>query len=93
MNNTPEANWILKNGSQKIDYTSFPYAYRTAFNIVRKSILGKKPINTRDLTIQGPKDPRGDRKIYSYDEATRLATDMGLLTPEGQINGKEFKRR
>jgi len=33
------------------------------------------------------------KKIYSYHRATDLATDQGLLTPDGQINGREFKKR
>jgi len=85
--------WILKNGDQKIECTTFPYAYRTMFSIVRKSIADKLPVNTRNFTIFGPKNRKGDRRTYSYDDATKLATEQGLLTPEGQINTKEFKKK
>jgi len=88
-----DANWILQNGSQKIDCASFPYAYRTMYNIVRKGIADKKPVNTRGLSILGPKNIRGERTTYSYESATLLATEQGLLTPDGQINSREFKRR
>ena len=87
------ANWILKNGAQKVDCTSFPYAFRAMVGIVRKGITDKKPVNTRDLAILGPKNGRGDRTTYSYDAATTLATEQGLLQSDGNINSREFKRR
>jgi hypothetical protein len=87
------ANWILKNGEQVIDCTSFPYAFRTMFNIVRKGIENNKPVDTLKLSILGPKNLRGDRTNYSYTSATALAREQGLLTLEGQINSREFKRR
>jgi hypothetical protein len=87
------ANWILRNGSQTMDCTSFPYAFRTMFNIVRKSIENKKPVNTRDLSILGPRNLRGERTTYSYEAASQLASEQGLLTVDGQINSREFKRR
>ncbi len=89
-----KTNWILNNGSQKIDCASFPYAFRTAFNIVRKTIDAKldptKVIN--GLSIVGPPNSRGERKTYDYAAATQMATDQGLLTPEGNIRGAEFKK-
>jgi len=87
------ANWILKNGSQVVDCASFPFAYRTMFNMVRKGIADKKPVNLNNLSILGPKNLRGDRRTYSYQAATELATEQGLLTPEGQINSREFKKK
>lgn len=87
------ANWVLRNGSQVIDCTSFPYAFRTMFNIVQRGIKENKPVDTASLSILGPKNIRGDRKSYSYFEAQELATEQGLLTVDGQINGREFKRR
>jgi hypothetical protein len=91
--NNSNANWIFKNGAQAIDCTSFPFAFRTMFNVVRKGVADKKPVNTKDLTILGPKNLRGERTTYSYDKATQLATEQGLLTMDGQINSREFKRR
>lgn len=87
------AYWIFKNGAQTVDCTSFPFAFRTMFNVVRKGVAEKKPVNTRDLTILGPKNSRGDRTSYSYEKASLLATEQGLLTTDGQINSREFKRR
>jgi hypothetical protein len=87
------ANWIFKNGKQNIDCMSFPYAFRTMFNVVRKAIADKKQVSTKDYSILGPKNVRGDRKTYSYDEATNLATEQGLLTVDGQINSREFRKR
>jgi hypothetical protein len=87
------ANWILRNGVQNIDCTSFPYAYRTMFNIVRKGIADKKPVDTKKLSILGPKNIRGDRTTYSYASATTLARSQGLLDLDGQINSREFKRK
>jgi hypothetical protein len=31
--------------------------------------------------------------IYNHQRATDLATQQGLLTPEGMINSREFKKR
>lgn len=90
------ANWILKNGSQNIDCTSFPYAFRTMFSIVRKATETKGanvPEVMRSLSIQGPPNLRGERRTYSYTTATQMAQDQGLLTTDGQINSKEFKKK
>lgn len=89
-------NWILRHGSLQYDCTSFPFAYRQAFNLVRKQIEAKKPTAAlmADLTILGPAlGPRGERKKYSYAAATQFAQETGLLTPEGTINSREFKRK
>jgi len=88
-----DANWILKNGNQTIDCVSFPFAFRMMFNIVRKGIADKKPVNLRELSIRGPKNLRGERITYSYETATMLAEETGLLTVDGQINSREFKKR
>ncbi len=87
------ANWILKNGLQSIDCSTFPFAFRTMTNIVKKGITDKKPVNPSDLRILGPKNARGDRETYSYHKAHELALAQGLLSPDGQLNSREFKRR
>ncbi len=89
------ANWILKNGLQSIDCSSFPYAFRTAYNIVRKAIEAKQDPTTvsKGLTILGPIDRHGDRTKYSYLAAMDLAKDQGLLQNDGNINSREFKRK
>lgn len=90
-----KANWILKTNGQSIDCTSFPFAFRTAFNIVRKAIEAKKPTSSivNDLTIFGPLNSKGERKKYSYSAATELAKEQGLLTADDTINSREFKKR
>ena len=87
------ANWILRNGVQNIDCTSFPYAFRSMFNIVRKGVADKKPVDVSKLSILGPKNGRGERRTYSYAAARELATEQGLLTVDDQINSREFKRK
>jgi hypothetical protein len=89
------ANWILKNGVATTDCASFPFAFRTAFNLVRKAIEAKKdptPV-IKDITILGPVNGKGERTKYSYDAAAELAKGQGLLTPDGTINSREFKKR
>lgn len=87
------ANWIFKNGAQAVDCTSFPYAFRTMWNVVKKSITDKKPVDTKALRIFGPINSKGERKVYSFLEAKQLAIEQGLLTSDEQINSREFKRR
>jgi len=89
-------NWILKSGLQDIPYTSFPFAFRSAFNIVRKGLEGgKKTLAelTAPLSIVGPANMKGERRTYTYSTAEKMARDEGLLTPDGQINSREFKKR
>jgi hypothetical protein len=87
------ANWIFKNGAQAVDCTSFPYAFRTMWNVVKKGIADKKPVDTGSLSILGPKNSKGERESYTYFRAKMLAEAQGLLTAEEQINSREFKRR
>ena len=87
-----KTNWILNVGPAKVDCTSFPYAFRSMFNMVRKGIENKRPVDTSTLSISGP-EINGSRKKYSYSAASQMAEDTGLLTPEGTINSKEFKKK
>lgn len=91
MNNKPV--WIFRNGTQDIPCSSFPYAFRTMYNVVRNGIANKKPVSFSTLSILGPLNARGDRITYSYVKATNLAKEQGLLTADDQINSREFKRR
>jgi len=86
--------WILKNGASTQEYDSFPYAYRVMYAIAKKaSETGKFGEVSKGLIIISPqKDLHGDPKKYSYAAATIMATDSGLLTPDGTINSREFKR-
>lgn len=76
-----------------MDCASFPYAFRSLWNTIKKGIAEKKPVNTKTLVILGPKNSRGERESYSYEKARKLAEAQGLLTVDEQINSREFKRR
>ena len=87
--------WIFKNGSTVADCTSFPYAFRTMWNTVRKGVENGRNQNdvTRQMWIISPiKDRNGDEKKYSYAEAIEMARNQGLLSLDGQINSREFRR-
>jgi len=85
-------NWTLINGNQKIPCDSFPYAYRAMHGIVRKSMeTGLVDKTIKQLSIVGPN--MGKPRTYSYATATQQATATGLLTPDGNINSREFKRK
>ncbi len=87
--------WILKNGAQVIECTSFPYAFRNAYNIVRKALESNQNIGLVMSGIQliGPPNGKGEAMKYNYTSASSLARSMGLLLPDGTINQKEFKKR
>ena len=89
------SNWILKNGLQATECTSFPYAFRSMYNIVKKGVETGKTFDnlTKSLFIVGPPNLKGDRRTYNYAAATQMAIDQGLLSSDGQLNSKEFKRR
>jgi hypothetical protein len=88
-------NWTLKNGNNTIDCSSFPFAFRTAYNLVRKATEEKQlpHMVAKQITILGPVNRHGDRTTYSYHEAKELATAQGLLAADGNLNSREFKRR
>jgi hypothetical protein len=90
-------NWILKNGTTQQDCTTFPFAYRAAYNIVRRAVDEKQNVAAamRAITILGPPDGRGKRPSYSYAAASQFARESGLLSGEGtgSINAREFKKR
>jgi hypothetical protein len=87
--------WILKNGASTQEFDSFPYAFRTMYAIVKKAVETKNSDTViKGLSIISPqKDNHGDPRKYNYAAATQMATASGLLTPEGTINSREFKRR
>ena len=88
--------WIFKDGATQTKCTSFPYAYRLMFDTLKRGVeKGRKydDMIRQMLIISPQKDRHGDPRKYSYATATQMATDSGLLTPEGQINSREFKRR
>lgn len=88
--------WIFKDGLVETKCTSFPYAYRTMFNALKKGVeSGRKYENMiKQMIIISPqKDVHGDNRRYTYALATEMAKSSGLLTPDGQINSREFKRK
>lgn len=86
MNNS----WIFDDGVTKNSCASFPYAFRTMFNAFKKGIEAGKSHSelAAKFKIISPL-----KKVYSYQRASDLATDQGLLTTNGEINGREFKKR
>jgi hypothetical protein len=84
--------WILKNGPSTQEYDSFPLAYRVMFAITRKASETKTSAEViKKLSIVSPiKDAHGDPRRYSYEAATQLAQDSGLLDLNGDINKKAF---
>jgi len=84
-----KTNWTFFDGVQAHQCDSFPYAYRTLYNTLKRSIdSGGKPDElTRRYKITSP-----IKSVYNYRQATELAKDQGLLTTEGTINSREFKR-
>jgi hypothetical protein len=89
--------WIFKDGATKVECTSFPYAFRTMWNSIRKGIeSGKRTHNDmiKSMSIISPvKDPYGKHKIYTYNEAKQMAESQGLLSGDEQLNSREFKRK
>jgi hypothetical protein len=87
--------WIVRSGFTATECASFPYAFRTAFNIVRKALEKNQNVNSaiNGIQIVGPPNGKGETMKYTYSSAVNLAKSMGLLLPDGTINQKEFKRR
>lgn len=82
--------WIFDDGLQQHPCATFPYAFRYMFNAIKRGVeKGKKHENMSQLYLII--SPTG--VIYNYDRAKSLATAQGLLTSEGTINSREFKRR
>lgn len=88
--------WLFKDGVTVIECTSFPYAFRTMFNTIRKGVEkgGRKyeDMVKQMFIVNLHKDRMGDTKTYSYAEAIQMAKTMDLLTPAGEINSREFRR-
>jgi hypothetical protein len=90
------AKWIFKDGDKAVDCTSFPFAYRTMWNTLKKGVESKartyEGMIKGFLIISPAKDRLGNQRTYSYAAATQMAMDQGLLTADGQINSREFKK-
>ena len=79
--------WLFYSGAARYECASFPFAFRMMHNAVRKANEAGSSI-TNKVSILSP-----TKQEYSWVQASRLATEQGLLTPDGQINGKEFKKK
>ena len=89
--------WLFRDGTTTVECTSFPFAFRAMFMTVKQGVeKGKRKYEDmiRSMSIVSPMVDRntGKPKVYSYAAATQFAKDTGVLTPEGQINSREFKR-
>jgi len=91
-----KSKWIFKDGNKEIECESFPYAYRTMWNTLKKGVESKTrkyEDMIRSFCIVSPiRDRDGNIRKYSYTTATAMALDQGLLTPDGQINSREFRK-
>lgn len=88
--------WIFKDGPSQVGVNSFPFAYRAMFNALKKGVESGRKYNdmVKQMVIIAPtKDQHGDFRRYNYDQATELAKASDLLTPEGIINSRVFKRQ
>jgi hypothetical protein len=88
--------WIFRDGFKTVECTSFPYAYRTmkaAFEQGLKEARTKLDMFKKFAIVSPISDIHGDKKVYTWFEATEMAKAQGLVNAEGQINGKEFKRK
>jgi len=86
MNNTNK--WILRTIVNKpVEFTTFPVAFRSMWNFIQsEEKSGRKP-NKGLITIEG------NNKVYDYDKAVELANSFGLITNDGEINSREFKKK
>jgi hypothetical protein len=88
--------WIFKDGLNRIECTSFPYAFRTMHATIRRNVekLGQNRQEvTKKMSIVSPlKDRNGKNKIYPYEDAVQMAKSQGLIDTEGKLNSREFRR-
>lgn len=82
--------WSFINGVEQHPCTTFPFAYRMLYNTLKKGIESGKSFDLmiRKFIIRSPLGTE-----YDYTRATELATQQGLLSPDGTINSREFKRK
>lgn len=85
-----ENSWTFYDGVNTQVFSTFPYAYRTMFLLVKQNLENGKQIDvvTKNFKIIAP-----TKKVYTFDQANTLATNQGLLSKDGTLNSKEFKRK
>ena len=79
--------WLFYNGTARYECASFPFAFRMMHSAIRKANETGSSISNQ-VKIVGP-----TKREYNWDQASRLASEQGLLTPDGQLNGREFKKK
>ncbi len=90
MTNTNMTNikWVLHTGITKpVEYTTFPVAFRAMWNFIQNEAKANRKANLGIITIEG------NNKVYNYAKAVELANSFGLVTSEGEINSREFKKK
>lgn len=82
--------WTFCDGVQNHPCTSFPYAFRSLFNTMKKGVEKGRSFSEmeKEMFIVSPLG-----RTYNYLRAKELAEQQGLLTPDGSINSREFKRK
>ena len=87
---TMNTTWIFDDGLQQHLCATFPYAFRFMYSAMKKGVEQGKSYEdmARKFRILSPTGT-----VYNYIRASALATQQGLLTPEGTINSREFKRK
>ena len=97
------AKWIFKDGTKEVPCDSFPYAFRYMYNAFRMGVEGVGPNKTqvpkrspgemmRNFTITGPCGT-AFQKTFSYSESVQKARTSDLLTPDGTLDSRQFKRQ
>lgn len=79
--------WLFYNGAARYECASFPFAFKMMFNAVRKANETGTSIESKVLIVAPTK------REYNWNRASELARQQGLLTPDGQINSREFKKK
>lgn len=98
-----QMNWSFNDGKKIQLCESFPYAFRAMHNAWRRGIEGKdfngNPVPKRLVTemaksfaIRGPIGHKSEKTLAYYSACERARTS-GLLTADGDINGREFKQK
>lgn len=87
--------WIFKDGVTETQWDSFPFAYRAMFNAIKNGVeKGRKYSDMiKCMSVTGPLGPGIKSHTYSYATATQKAKDAGIMSAEGQLESREFKRR
>jgi len=86
--------WIFNDGGRKLPYDSFPLAYRAMFQTIKQGVeKGRKYADMiQCMSVTGPVAKGIKSNTYSYAAATEKAKDAGVVTTEGQLNSREFRR-